>query len=153
MTKVIDSVRMLCIGCVAVLATVFGDFWFLFAAFLALNVVDYITGSMKARFTKTEKSDKGAAGIIKKVGYWVAISISFFVGVSFEQMGKTIGINLKFVELAGWFTLATFIVNECRSILENLIVLGVPVPGFLIKGLEVAANAVNNVTDKDGGKK
>ena len=153
MNRIIERANVLWGGCVAILASIFGEFWFLFAAFMVLNLVDYITGWTKARLTKTENSNKGVKGIVKKVGYWVVISISFFVAVYFEQMGKTIGIDLKFVELAGWFTLATFIVNEIRSILENLIVLGVEVPEFLVKGLEVAAKAVKNVTDKDGEKK
>ena len=61
-------------------------------------------------------------------------------------MGKTIGINLGFTQLLDRLTLATFLINEIRSILENLVVIGVDVPQFLIKGLEVAAKAVEDET-------
>jgi phage-related holin len=37
----------------------------------------------------------------------------------------------------GWLTLAMYIVNELRSILENLVEIGVDVPDFLIQGLDV----------------
>ena len=47
----------------------------------------------------------------------------------------------------GWLTLATFIINEIRSILENLVLIGVVVPKFLIHGLEVAAKKIEQAAD------
>ena len=150
MEKIINKVNILWGGLVTVLFGIFGHFWFLFAAFLILNAVDYITGWTKARLTQTENSNKGLRGIIKKVGYWIVIAISFFIAVSFKQMGGLLGINLSFMTLAGWFTLATFIINECRSILENLVAIGVePMPPFLVKGLEVAAKLVKGAAEKE----
>jgi len=147
MDKVVQIINMLWGGCVAFLAATFGEFLFLFAAFLALTIIDYATGWTKARLMKVENSNKGLKGICKKVGYWIIIAISFFVALSFQQMGKIIGVSLEFLTLVGWFTLATFIINEIRSILENLVVIGVDVPNFLIKGLEVAASKVKDVTE------
>jgi toxin secretion/phage lysis holin len=133
-----------------VLAGTFGDLWFLWVAFLVLNVVDYITGCLKAKFTGTENSVKGVKGIIKKVGYWVVIAIAFFVALSLEKMGGTLGIQIGYLQLLGWFTLATFIINEIRSILENLVELGVDhIPPFLLKGLEVAEQAIKNNTEEE----
>ncbi len=40
-----------------------------------------------------------------------------------------------------------FIINEIRSILENLVKLGVDVPQFLIKGLEVEYDTVKAKTE------
>ena len=147
MEKIANKMNALWGAAVALFASTFGEFWFLFVAFFVLNVVDYITGVAKARFSKKENSNKGLKGIIKKVGYWVVIDIAFFIALSFEEMGANIGINLAFVEMLGWFTLATFIINEIRSILENLVILGVDVPVFLTKGLEVAAAAVQSKTE------
>lgn len=54
------------------------------------------------------------------------------------------------MKMVGWFTLATFIINEIRSILENLVILGVDVPSFLINGLEVASSVTSQKTyDKE----
>ena len=137
-------------GClVTALAAFFGDFWFLFMAFLGLNIIDYITGILKAKHTNKENSNKGAKGIIKKVGYWIVIAIAFFISVTFVEMGRLIGLDLSFVIGFGWLTLATFIINEIRSILENLIILGVQVPQFLIKGLEIIDTGIK---DKTGGQ-
>ncbi len=149
MEKIINKINTLWGGAVAALSALLGDFWYLFAAFLLLNAVDYITGIIKARMTCRENSARGLLGIIKKVGYWVVIALAFFISFSFENMGSLIGINLGFMKMMGWFTLATFIMNEIRSILENLVILGVDVPKFLIDGLEVAAKLSESKENKN----
>ena len=47
--------------------------------------------------------------------------------------------------LLGWFMLAHCIVNEIRSIVENIIEMdkGEWIPTWLIKGLEVAQNLID----------
>lgn len=147
MEKIIDRINVICGAAVALFSYLLGEHWWLFAAFLILNVVDYVTGFVKARMTKTENSNKGMKGIVKKVGYWVVVGIAFFISVAFEEMGAIIGLDLGIVELFGWFTIATFIINEIRSVLENLVVLGVNVPEFLIRGLKEAQNAVEGKKD------
>ena len=47
---------------VAFLTAVFGVYWYVFAAFLLLNVIDWITGWYNARKRKEESSAVGAAG-------------------------------------------------------------------------------------------
>ena len=138
MEKVLHKVNLIGGAIVALLSGLLGEFWYLFCAFLVLNVVDYVTGILKARFFGVENSCKGLKGIIKKLGYWICIMLAFFVAVCFTKMGDIIGVNLAFTEAFGWFTLATFIINEVRSILENLVLMEVEVPEFFTKGLEVA---------------
>lgn len=53
-------------------------------------------------------------------------------------------VNLSFLLLIGWFTLAMLLVNEARSILENLVECGYNIPDFLIKGLAVTQKMLNN---------
>lgn len=126
---------------------IFGKYWFLFAGFLLLNIVDYITGWCKARFfNKNESSAVGAKGIWKKVWYWVVIGIAFFVAHCIVDMGEIIGMDLAFVALFGWFTLATYLINEIRSILENMVEMNVKVPEFLVKGLDVTQKLLDAKT-------
>ena len=73
MEKILHKVNLIGGALVALLSGIFGEFWYLFCAFLVLNVVDYISGILKARLTKTENSMKGWQGIVKKVGYWVCM--------------------------------------------------------------------------------
>ena len=78
--KGFDKVNMF-YGVIATIgAAIFGKYWFLFAGFLILNVIDYVTGWCKARFYKRNESIAiGAKGVFKKVWYWVVIGIAFFV--------------------------------------------------------------------------
>ena len=148
--KGFDKVNMF-YGVIATIGVaVFGKYWFLFAGFLLLNVVDYFTGWYKARFyNKNESSSIGAKGVAKKVFYWVVIGIAFFVAHCFVYMGEIVGINLGFVSLFGWFTLATYLINEVRSILENLVEINVKVPAFLVKGLAVAQKLLDAKTENN----
>lgn len=129
---------------------IFGKYWFLFVGFLMLNFVDYVTGWIKAKyFKKNESSAIGAKGILKKVMYWCVIGIAFFVSTAFVELGGLLNINLSFVVFFGYFTLATYLINEIRSILENFVEMGVKVPGFLTHGLEVASKKVDKLTKTD----
>ena len=147
MGKLFCKINVLWGGAVALMCQLFGKHWYLFVAFMALNITDYITGIIKARYTKTENSSAGLKGIVKKVGCWLVIAIAFFVGVSFDELGKLLEVDLGFTSFVGWFTLATFIINEIRSNLENLVQIGVAVPKWLIKGFEVASKKINDITE------
>lgn len=128
---------------IALLTTVLGEHWYLFALFLVLNMIDWVTGWMKARLAKKENSNKGWTGVLKKIGYWLMIMVAFVAAAGFIEIGKVIGIDLGITTLLGWFVLASLIVNEIRSILENFVEAGYTVPKVLIKGLEVADKVIN----------
>jgi len=130
------------------LTSVLGIEWILFAGYLILNITDYLTGTFKSKLNKTENSSKGIIGIIKKLCYWILIAISFFLSFALTQLGNKININLEFIMLFGWFTLACLIVNETRSIIENFVEIGINVPSFLKKGLEVYENILKNAIEK-----
>ena len=146
----------------AILSAILGDFWFLFVFLLGLNIIDYITGIMKARYLKKESSRRAMKGFIKKFLIWCLVAMGFGLGITFEKIGNVIGINLHIMLAIGWFILAHCIINEFRSILENMVELdkGYLVPKWLIRGLEVAnkiieknvSSTVDNINkdDKDG---
>ena len=134
----IDYYNMAVGAAVAVLTAVFGVYWYLFAGYLLLNVMDWITGWRRANKLHQESSMVGLRGIIKKTGYWAIILIAFMIPDLFIKLGRdTLGINLDFLMLLGWFTLATLLVNEIRSILENLVEMNYDVPEILIDGLAI----------------
>lgn len=128
---------------IAVLSVVFGEHWYLFALFLLLNVADWLTGWMKARIMKKENSVKGWTGVLKKLGYWLMVVVAFAISAGLIEIGKTLGMNLGITTLLGWFVLASLIVNEGRSIVENFVEAGFKVPTILIKGLAVADKLIN----------
>lgn len=133
-----------------VLSTILGDFWFLFVFLLCLNIIDYITGILKARYLKKESSRIAMKGCIKKVFIWCLVLVGFGLGITFEKIGEIIDINLHIMLCIGWFILAHCILNEIRSILENIVELdkGYIVPKWLIKGLEVTNKIIENKADK-----
>lgn len=136
-------------GAVATIGTaLFGKYWFLFFGFLVLNIIDYFTGLVKAKFfLKNVSSLRGAQGILKKVMYWLVIGIAFYISACFTEMGEMLGINLSFVIIFGWFTLATYMINEIRSIFENLVAMGIHIPPFLIKGLDITEKMIQTKTE------
>lgn len=146
--KEFDKINMIYGAVATVGVAIFGKYWFLFAGFLILNLVDYATGFIKAKYyNKNESSAVGAKGVFKKVWYWVVIGLAFFISHCFVYMGEVIDINLSFVQLFGWFTLATYLINEIRSILENLVEMNVNVPGFLVAGLDVTQKLLDAKTE------
>lgn len=111
---------------------------YLFGIYLLLNVLDWLTGWYKARVKKEASSKAGLNGIIKKVGYWIILLIAFLIPYMFQRLGKDLlDMDLGYLSALGWFTLANLLINEIRSILENLIVCGYQVPEILKRGLEI----------------
>ena len=127
---------------------VLGEHWYIFAAFLLLNVIDWITGWMKSRINGVENSMAGWKGVLKKLGYWLMIAVAFAIAAALIEVGKVIGIDLGVTTLLGWFVLASLIVNEARSIVENFVEAGYDVPRILTAGLQVADEKLNGA-DKE----
>lgn len=146
--KFFDKANLVISTIVTGMTSLFGIQWILFAGYLLLNILDFITGCTKARFNKTESSSIGLKGIIKKVCYWLLILVSFLTAYLLSIIGKLLGLNIYYVLLFGWFTLACLLINEIRSILENLTEIGIEIPNFLSKGLKVVNNTINSKFDK-----
>lgn len=138
-----DTYNAIVGGIVAVLSFVFGEHWILFAIFLLFNIADWLTGWMKSRMAGKENSMKGWQGVLKKLGYWLMILVAFAASAVFIEIGNTLGMDLGVTTLLGYFVLASLLVNELRSILENFVEAGYNVPTVLVKGLEVADKVVN----------
>lgn len=144
-----DAYNAIVGGIIAFFSFIFGEHWLLFAVFLLLNVIDWITGWMKSRIAKQENSVKGWQGVLKKIGYWLMIMVSFALSAIFIELGDTLGIDLGVTTLLGWFVLASLLVNEARSIVENFVEAGFNVPAILINGLEVADKIINKENEEE----
>ena len=81
--KVIDTYNAIVGAAVAVLSYILGEHWILFALFLGLNVVDWLTGWMKSRINNKENSKAGIKGALKKLGYWLMIMVAFGTSAAF----------------------------------------------------------------------
>ncbi len=138
---------------ISIMTAVFGIYWYIFAAYLLFNIMDWLTGWYRSRRKKKESSREGLRGIVKKLGYWIIIAVAFLMSDIFVQLGSDIlHINLDFLMMIGWFTLACLMVNEVRSILENLVECGHEVPKVLIDGLLVADKMINQESEETEDK-
>ncbi len=140
---IIDWYNAIAGAIIAIFSYVLGEHWVLFVAFLLLNLADWVTGWMKSRMAKKENSVKGWQGVLKKLGYWIMIMVAFGVSAVLIEIGKAIGADLDITTMLGWFVLASLIINEIRSILENFVEAGLNVPKILTRGLEAADKIVN----------
>lgn len=148
MRNFFDTYNIVVGAVIALFTTIFGVYWYIFAAYMVLNVFDWLTGWYKSRRARQESSAVGLKGIVKKLGYWVLIAVAFIVSTVFVKLGQDVlHVDLAFLNMIGWFTLACLMVNEVRSVIENLVQLGYNVPTVLIKGLAVAEQLVNQAAD------
>lgn len=147
-TPFTNKVNMIGGVIVALLSYIFGEHWMLFAALLILNCLDFLTRWIVSRLLGTEKSSACWHGILKKLGYWAMVALAFIMGAVFIEIGSMIGMKLDFTMYLGWLTLSALIINEIRSILENLVEgYGDKVPRVLVKGLEAANKAIEKQID------
>lgn len=109
-----------------VLTYLFGGWDVALIVLITFMVIDYITGVSVAVINKTLNSETGAKGLLKKL----SIIMMLIVGVLLDRL-----INdgaWVFRTLVAYF----YIANEGISIIENLSLLGVPVPKKIKRMLE-----------------
>jgi toxin secretion/phage lysis holin len=129
--KVGISTAMGCIGCI--IGPWLGGWDKMLIGLLALMAADYIMGLTVAIVFKTSpKTKEGGVdsrasikGLFKKISMLVGVFLAVQLDVVMD------------VEVTRAFVITFFIANEGISITENIALTGVPLPGFLIKTLEV----------------
>lgn len=114
---------------------------------LAVMVLDYITGMVKAGIAGTLNSTRGWQGLLKKLMYAVTVAIAMVADYLLYIGGSQIGIDMHESAYFGTLVSIWLIINECISILENLSEIGVPMPGFLGRILQRVQDKVNDTGD------
>lgn len=110
---------------------------------LAVMVLDYITGMVKAGIAGTLNSTRGLQGLLKKLMYAVTVAIAMVADYLLYIGGSQIGIDMHESAYFGTLVSIWLIINECISILENLSEIGVPMPGFLGRILQRVQDKVD----------
>ena len=105
----------------AVFTWFFGEFNGVMKMLVALCVIDYFTGVIAAYIMHILSSSTGFRGIAKKVTMFILVGIAQIIDR--EMLGNTALLRNAVI----FFYLA----NEGLSILENAIVIGIPVPDAL----------------------
>ena len=92
---------------------------------VAVVVIDYITGVAKAAIKKELDSAVGFIGLLKKIAIFLIVALAVLIDKAIP------GIN----GAARSATIMFYIANEGISILENIGLMGVPLPAGLQKWL------------------
>lgn len=84
-------------------------------------------------------------GIFNKICCWIMLLIGFILSFIFNKLNELFDLNILYIDSIGWLILISLIINEVRSILENLVESGINIPKILTKGLDVLNESVENV--------
>lgn len=110
----------------AIIGFLFGEITGAFIALVALMIIDYITGMIKAYAKKELSSSAGFRGIARKVVILCLVAVAHLID---EYVLKTGAIAMG-------ATTAFYIGNEGLSILENAADIGIPLPQVLLSALK-----------------
>lgn len=105
---------------------IFGGWDMALYILILFMVIDYITGVIKSYLTKELSSNIGFNGLVRKT----TIFLVLFVAVGVDRILNND--NWIFRTLTCYF----FVANEGISIIENVSVIGIPVPKKLIEALK-----------------
>lgn len=111
-----------------------------------LICTDFVTGILKAFINKDLHSREMMVGMIRKMLIMVCVCLAFEVDKALAIHAANAGINYNLdIRL---FVIIYFCVEELLSILENMVVIGVPVPKFVTQFLRTVVIATNSTPNK-----
>lgn len=119
-------IKALIAGGGAAISYMFGGWSALLGILLTFVIIDYITGVVAAGAEGKLKSEVGLIGIARKVFIFAMVTIAHLIDTT---LGDT-----HFLRDA---TIFFYMTNELISIVENLGTIGLPVPGPIVKAIEV----------------
>lgn len=114
------------------IAHIFGGWTNDLNALAIMMVIDFATGLVAAALCKSSKTTSGGLsstacwkGLVKKIAILVMVVVA-------NQLDKLIGVD--YIRTAA---IIAFIVNEVLSIVENMALLGVPMPPIILKAIDI----------------
>ena len=116
---------------------------------IVVMIIDYISGMAKAWINAELSSKVGLKGIIKKICYLLVVCVAAVVDWLIASGLQKVGINITVNYLIGAIVTIWLIINELISILENLSVVGVPLPPFLSAVVHKLKISVENSTEPE----
>ena len=126
MKQIVSTVQYIFTGIGGVIGWFLGGFDGFLYALVVFVVIDYITGLMAAFFQKKLSSEIGFKGICKKVTIFCLVGIGHILDAQVIGSGSILRTAVIFFYLS----------NEGISIIENVAVIGLPVPKKLLEVLE-----------------
>ena len=126
MDNVVDALRIEAAGIGGIVTYIWGPWDALIVALVAMVIIDYITGVIKAAVQGKLSSAVGFRGLLKKVAIFLLVAVGVMVDRVIPATNEAVRSAVIFF----------YIANEGLSILENAGELGLPLPAALKKSLE-----------------
>ena len=126
MDNVVDTLRIAAAGIGGIVTYIWGPWDALIIALVAMVIIDYITGVIKAAVQGKLSSAVGFRGLLKKVAIFLLVAVGVMVDRVIPAANEAVRSAVIFF----------YIANEGLSILENAGELGLPLPAALKKSLE-----------------
>ena len=142
----INYAKAVVTACMSMLAALLGVLYVPVLLMVACNVIDYATGLFAAKYRKDKiNSYKGIRGIIKKVTMWLLVVVGAIIDTLLKYSTETFGYKLPFTFLVACIVAIWIICNELISILENMVDIGISIPGFLLPIVKQLKNTVEHM--------
>lgn len=146
--------KLAIVAAVGILTGFWGWQGWLTVGWLVCMVLDYITGSAVAGKARKWKSERAWEGIWHKVGMIVVAAVAcgadLLTCILLDHL-PVVQLPVEYCGLLYPVVLVWYILTELGSMLENAVELGAPVPGWLVKYLEVSSKVVESVGDSMDG--
>lgn len=126
MDNVVDALHIAAAGIGGIVTYIWGPWDALIVALVAMVIIDYITGVIKAAVQGKLSSAVGFRGLLKKVAIFLLVAVGVMVDRVIPATNEAVRSAVIFF----------YIANEGLSILENAGELGLPLPAALKKSLE-----------------
>ena len=150
MTKA-NEIKAIFVAAFGAVSAFIGWAIWLFLIWGVLLFVDWMTGSEAARMNGTWNSTKSKEGRLKKKGcfYMVALALALDIVIWLSSnVIIVIDIPWDYKVMLLPIVLLWYILIDAGSIVENVALMGAPVPDWLARGIEKAQEAVDNGGDK-----
>ena len=148
--KSIDKIKITFITIFSSINGYLGSLAVPFYLLVLTNMLDYGTGIAAAVWRgERVSSETGFHGIAKKVCMWLLVLVGYIVDYIIISMGHTMNIEFGFDCLVAAAVVFWLLANELISILENIADIGVPMPVFLLKAVELVKEKTEYAAEAD----
>lgn len=121
-------------------------------AWVAVMLLDYISGTFAACKTGQWCSARAREGLWHKAGMIIVILVAGIADIVLGIACSNLHLGIAYTGLLLPLVLAWYIITELGSILENAVKLGAKVPDWLTKMLKVSLATVDKIGEKPAGE-
>lgn len=148
--KKMNYIKAIITAITGFLSSMLGALYIPVLLMVACNVIDYATGLAASSYRGQQiESYRGLRGIIKKVCMWLLVAVGAIIDQLLTYTSDTIGFKMPFTFLIAGVVAIWIICNEIISILENMIDIGAPVPGFLAPIVKNIKSQVDGLAEEE----